>query len=330
MDKVSIGIDIAKDTLEVHVLDLDNADTLTAFACPNTAGGHGHLLRAIAPYEVAHLVLEATGIYHRRLVRRLAEAGLPVAVINPLQLKRFAQMKLRRLKTDRSDARLLAEYGREQQPPAHQVPPLVEQHLKQLNTHIEQLVKQRTALQNMAHANAQWAASHSVCEEVLEDLQAQLRQALSRLEAAQEALIASTYGEVQELIESVVGVGRRTALALVAYLGTFERFETHQQVAAYMGLNPVPVESGTSLRPRCHISKQGNARLRTLLYLCALSARRHNRVCRSLYERLLAAGKAKKVALIAVANKLVKLIFTVVKKGEPFDNEYLEKRALLT
>ena len=94
-----------------------------------------------------------------------------------------------------------------------------------------------------------------------------------------------------------------------------------------MGLNPVPQDSGTSLKAPRHISKQGNAPLRTLFYLCALSAKRHNKVCRALYDRLKVAGKPEKVALIAVANKLVKQVFVVVKTGVAFDDDYLDKMA---
>lgn len=325
MTKVSIGIDMAKDKCDIAVIDLEQGQRLEAITYPNTAAGHQHLIEHLAGYQVVHLVMEATGTYHLRLSKALAQADLLHAVINPLQLKRFAQMKLRRIKTDRSDAVLLAEYGREQKPPFHHMQPVVVQQLKQLNTHIEQLVKQRTALKNLCHASAELTDGAAVCTEVVGAVVSQLDQGLAQLKAAQQQLAASAYAEVKALIESVVGVGQRTALALLAYLGTLHRFESHKQVVAYMGLNPVPMDSGTSLQAPRHISKQGNARLRTLFYLCALSAKRHNRVCKALYDRQKAAGKAEKVALIAVANKLVKQVFTVVKKGVPFDNHYLEK-----
>jgi len=327
MDKVSIGLDMAKDTIEMVVITRHEGRLLEAATYSNTDAGHRALIDHLARYAVSHLVLEATGTYHVRLSKALHEAGLPHAVINPLSLKRFAQMKLRRLKTDRSDAQLLAQYGREQKPAAQQHQPVVEQQLKQLNTHIEQLTKQRTALHNLQHASAQLPDAVALCQQVVEVLVQGLDEGLAQLQTRQEQLAASAYGPARALIERVPGVGPRTALALLAYLGSFERFSSHKQVVAYMGLNPVPQESGTSLCAARHISKQGNARLRTLFYLCALSAKRHNRVCRTLYERLKGAGKAEKVALVAVANKLVKQVFTVVKKGVYFDNEYLEKRA---
>ena len=330
MKKVLIGLDIAKDKLDLALLDEDTQRFLKQTIMPNTVHGHVQLIDQARRYDNVHLVMEATGTYHLRLVEALDQAGLAFSVINPLQLKRFAQMKLRRLKTDRSDAQLLAYYGLEQNPPLSVAESALQLQLKQINTHIRQLTKQRTSLKNMRHANAQAPASAWVCDQVLVDMIGHLEGSLARLYAQQARLVAVAFAPVATLIESVKGVGPRTALAVVAYLGDLSRFQSHQQVSAYMGLNPVPFESGSSLQRRCHISKQGHAQLRTLFYLCALSAKRHNRVCRALYERLKAAGKPEKVALIAVANKLVKQVFFVVKKGQAFDNDYLEKRNLAT
>ena len=151
----------------------------------------------------------------------------------------------------------------------------------------------------------------------------QIERAISRLEAKQAALVQASYAKTKELVRSICGIGPRTTCALLAYVGDLSNFQTHKQLAAYMGLNPVPFESGT-LRASSHISKQGNAKLRTLFYLCALSAKRHNKDCKRLYVRLKAAGKKEKVALIAVANKLIRQVFAIVKSGLMFDNDYVE------
>jgi len=330
MTKVAIGIDIAKDKLDVAIVEMAHGSLLFQTSYANTAAGHQRLIVKARNYQESHLVMEATGTYHLALAKALFEAGCKQSVINPLQLKRFAQMKMRRLKTDRSDAQLLAAYGREQHPEAHYMQPVAEQQLKQINTQIRHLIKVRTSIKNLAHANGYLPESAPICLEVDASLLAYLDHAIERLEKAQQALIQATYKEVQVLIESVVGVGRRTSMMLIAYLGTFERFRVYKQLVAYVGLNPVPMESGTSLRRRMHISKQGQAELRTLFYLCALSAKNHNKVCRALYERQLAKGKPKKVALIAVANKLVKQVFTIVKSGVAFDNDYLEKMSAVS
>jgi len=317
MDKVVIGVDMAKDKFDVSVEGL-------ARKFKNTAVGHRRFIKFVRRYGCVHVVMEATGNYHLYLIKRLAEADIPFSVINPLQLKRFGQMKLKRIKTDGSDAALLTLYGDEQKPPLHKMQPVVQQQLKQINTHIDQFTKQHTALKNLAHANSFIPDSLRECEQTLKRAMKQFEQAIARLQAKQEALIDEAYRKTKELVMSVNGVGPRTTNALLAYVGEMHTFETNKQLAAYMGLNPVPMESGT-MRARSHISKQGNPRLRTLFYLCALSAKRHNKDCKRLYIRLLAAGKQKKVALIAVANKLIRQVFAVVKSGVMFDNDYVEK-----
>ena len=326
MTNVAIGIDIAKDKLDLATIDRQSGRPLDERSGANTAAGHAGVVAFARTYDHVHLIMEATGTYHLALAKALSEAGLLYSVINPLQLKRFAQMKLRRLKTDRSDAQLLAAYGREQRPPKHTPQPALEQQIKQISTHRRQLVKQRTALKNLAHASRYLPEAVPVCTEVCEHAIRHLEQGIARLDAALRARVTKAYAQVNRLIESVVGVGPRTATTLIAYVGSLDRYQSYKQIVAYAGLNPVPKQSGTSLNARMHISKQGQAELRTLFYVCALSARRYNKVCRAMYDRMRAAGKPKKVALIAVANKLIKQVFTAVKTGVEFDNDYQEKK----
>lgn len=322
MEKVVIGLDMAKAKFDISVQG-------QASKFSNAAAGHRRFVKLVRRYRRVHVVMEATGNYHLHLVKRLSEAGISFSVINPLQLKRFAQMKLRRIKTDASDAALLEQYGYEQKPAPSAVEPVVRQQLKQINTHLDQLTKQRTSLKNMMHANSYLPDSARECEQVLRKLVKQIDRSINQLETKQEELIDASYASVKPLALGICGLGPRTVSALLAYGGDLSTFENPKQLAAYMGLNPVPIESGT-MRARSHISKQGNAKLRTLFYLCALSARRHNKECKKLYERLIARGKQKKVALIAVANKLVRQVFAVVKSGVAFDNDYVEKMKLST
>lgn len=321
--KVVIGLDMAKDKFDIRVRSVSRQ-------FKNSAVGRRRFLKFIRQYaNQVHVVMEATGNYHLALVKLLAQSGIVFSVINPLQLKRFGQMKLRRIKTDASDAALLEQYGYEQNPAPSTVEPVVRQQLKQINTHLEQLIKQRTSLKNLVHANSYLPDSSPTCVQVLRQTIKQIDRAIARLEKEQARLVEQHHARTRSLAMSINGLGPRTACALVAYVGDLETFSSHKQLSAYMGLNPVPHESGT-LRARSHISKQGNARLRTLFYLCALSAKRYNKDCKRLYERLLAAGKQKKVALIAVANKLIRQLFAVVKSGVAFENDYVEKMRLQT
>lgn len=165
-----------------------------------------------------------------------------------------------------------------------------------------------------------------MCEEVIAGQLRELGQNLERLKKEQERLSEQAFAEEKERIESVVGIGPRTACALLAYAGDLSGFESHKQLTAFAGLDPTPRRSGTSLDTDGSISKKGHRKLRALLCMAAQSARKHTgRACRALHERLIERGKAKKVALVAVANKLIKQVFAVVKKGVMFDNDYYRK-----
>ena len=323
MSNIIVGIDIAKDTFEAAFLRADDGELIEQARYPNTKAGHCAFVETVQGYQ-AHVVMEATGNYHLRLSKALLKADLTQSIVNPLQVKRFSQMKLRRVKTDKSDAVLLARYGKEQEPSEDRPPNAAQAKLKQIQTLLDGLTKQRTALKNQKHATGQLPESAPVCEEIIDEQLQALDRNIDKLKEEQERLAAEQFTCAKELIGSVKGVGPRTTCALLAYVGDLSSFDSHKQLAAFMGLNPVVEESGTS-RKASSISKQGHKKLRTLFYMGAQSARLHNTTCRQLYERLRARGKAKKVALIAVANKLVKQVFAVVKSQTLFDNHYQEK-----
>lgn len=324
MEQVTIGIDIAKDAFEIALLSATDGELLGQRSYANTRAGRRRFVEAARGYDDAHIVMEATGNYHLRLSKTLLDAGLKQSVVNPLQIKRFSEMKLRRVKTDRSDAVLIARYGQEQQPGEDTPPNTAQAKLKQISTLIDQLTKQQTALKNQKHATDQLPDSAAVCEEIIDEQLQALKENIDKLKAEQEHLAEEQFTHVKELISSVKGVGARTTCALLAYVGDLSSFDTHKQLSAFIGLNPVVKQSGNSEKA-AHISKQGHAKLRALFYMGAQSARKHNTTCRKLYERLRAKGKAKKVALIAVANKLVKQVFAVVKSQTLFDNHYQKK-----
>jgi transposase len=325
--QVIIGIDVAKDALVTAHMEAATGRVLTRKTYNNDARGHRRLVRAAQRYDAVQLVMEATGSYHLTLAQTLYDAELRVSVVNPYQIKNFGRAQLRRTKTDKADAELIADYGRYVRLEPYTPPTPEQAQLRQLGTLIAQLTKQRTALKNLAEAQTRQPKRSPLAQRELRRQIRALDQSLERLEAEQQQLAQHAFAETYELARSVKGIGEKTAATLVAYVGDLSRFDDYRQVSAYMGLDPAVHESGTQAR-RAHISKQGNARLRTLLYMCAHSARKHNTTCRALYERLLARGKAKKVALIAVANKLIKQLFAVIKSGRAFDNHYAETRAL--
>lgn len=335
MKQVIIGIDVASDTFEAAFTSESDGALLRQESYRNTRAGHRRFVKAAQDGGPgAHVVMEATGGYHLRLSKALLKAEeLTQSVVNPLQVKRFSQMKLRRVKTDRSDAALIARYGREQKPGETAPDGPSRAKLKQISTLIDQLTKQRTALKNQRHATEQLPDSAEVCEEVIDQQLEALDEQIEKLKEEQERLAEEQFTATKELIESVKGVGSRTTCALkedlsTAYAGDLSTFDSHKQLSAFMGLNPVVSQSGQS-KNEAHISKQGHAKLRSLFYMGAQTARKYNSTCRALYDRLRERGKARKVALIAVANKLVKQVFAVVKSQTLFDNDY-HKKSLAT
>jgi len=317
---VYMGIDVAKRTLDAAVICAETGQVRAREETANTPAGHRRLVEQARAYTVERVVMEATGTYHLHIAKAVHEAGLPVSIVNPLQVKRFAQLKQRRAKTDREDAALLAAYGREEEPEESEPPHPEQAKLKQIATLIEQLTRQRTALKNQQQAEETRPDRARVCHEVLTDQIQTLTRNIDQLKEEQERIAHEAFAQAKALAESVIGIGPRITCALLAYAGDLSGFTSHKQLTAFMGLDPRVHQSGTSRGPR-GITKRGHKRLRTLFYMGAHSARVYNRACKALYQRLRAKGKAKKVALIAVANKLIKQVFAVIKSKTTFDND---------
>jgi transposase len=138
-------------------------------------------------------------------------------------------------------------------------------------------------------------------------------------------LIKDHFNDTYKNILSIKGIGPKTASGVIAYLGDLSNFDSYKKIASYIGITPAIKESGKTLKKTTGITKQGNSTLRTLFYLAALSASKSNLACKELYQRLLAKGKRKKTALIAIANKLIKQLFAIVKFNRTFINNYNTK-----
>ena len=148
----------------------------------------------------------------------------------------------------------------------------------------------------------------------------------SEIKAIEEKILSLVKEDQQQqltLLISVPGIGQKTALFLIIVTDGFSKFETASQLCSYVGITPTTRESGSSIRGRARISKVGNKKLRNLLFLCSFNACKHNKACRELYERIVNKGKSKKLALIAVANKLLKQCFAIAKSGRPYDESYV-------
>lgn len=298
---ISAGLDISKDFFDVSIFS-DGIVTRSA-KFSNDQSGFVQL-KSVLPKN-AHCIMEATGPYYLRLACWLHKEGFTVSVVNPLVIRRFAQMQLRRVKTDKADAAIIAEYGYLQQPQVWTPPAQYVVKLQQLDTLKQQVIRMLTALTNQFEAFSAGGMMDKDIKAETNKMIAQQQRMLERLE------------ELSNLT-SIPGIAKKTASVLITVTGGFTRFHNAKQLCAYVGMSPRIYESGSSIKGKSRICKLGMSRVRALLYLCAWSAKKHNKACAELYQRLLAKGKAKKLALVAVANKLLRQAFAIATGNKPY------------
>lgn len=313
-DKKIFGIDISKDTFDV----MDSEGKYYQF--PNNLKHFPKFLKLLG--NNSHCVMEATGYYHYQLAYFLVEHSITVSVENPLAIKRFIQMRLSRIKTDKSDAKMICLYGQQATLKPWYGYSANQLECLQMARLTETYTKQCTAYKNKIQAEE---ALGSPCKAVLGSLKRSLKSLQKEMVLIEEKLTALVRSEHQDIltrIESIPGIGRKTAIMLIVLTDGFNRFESASQLCSFSGLTPITRESGTSIRGRSRISKMGNARLRNLLFMCSFTACVHNKACREIYDRIVNKGKSKKLALIAVCNKLLKQAFAIVKSGVQYDKDY--------
>lgn len=303
-ESVYAGIDVSKERL-----DLAFRPSGTIRTVAYDAAGIRDLVSELQSLELAVVVLESTGGLELPLAGALAAASLPVVVVNPRQVRDFAKATGRLAKTDALDAQVLAHFAEAVRPAVRPLPDSGTQELHSLNARrtqvVEMLVAEKNRLGRAKGAVAPRIRAHiEWLEQELRDLDWGLRDMLRR---------SPVWREQEDLLRSVPGVGPQLSVALLAdlpELGTLGR----RQIAALAGVAPMNRDSGT-MRGRRTVSG-GRGRVRAVLYMGALVASRHNPVIRSFYQRLLAAGKPKKLALTACMRKLLTILNSMVRSGQ--------------
>jgi len=314
-DKEIFGIDISKDVFDVYSVLEGHCQF------KNDATGFKLFLKTLPKTAVA--VMEATGYYHYRLAQYLFKQGVLVSVVNPLSVKRFIQMKLAKVKTDKSDAKAICEYGQINEVPLYTALTDVQSECLQLFRLLDAYLKKRTATKNKIHGeDTLGIPSKFVYRSLKRDLK-HLDKEIAGIDKRLLELVKQEQQQQLTLLKSIPGLGVKTSLFLIVVTDGFSKFEKASQLCSYVGITPTTRISGSSVRGRSRISKMGNRKLRNLLFLCAFSACKHNKACRELYERIVNKGKSKKLALIAVANKLLKQAFAIVKSGRPYDENFV-------
>lgn len=314
-DKEIFGIDISKGVFDVYSVLEGHCQF------DNDVSGFKTFLKTLP--KAAVVVMEATGYYHYRLAQYLFKQGVLVSVVNPLSVKRFIQMKLAKVKTDKSDAKAICEYGQMNKLPMYTALTDVQSECLQLFRLLDNYLKKRTATKNKIHGeDALGIPSKFAYRSLKRDLK-HLDKEIAGIDKRLLELVKQEQQQQLTLLKSIPGMGVKTALFLIVVTDGFSKFENSKQLCSYVGITPTIRVSGSSVRGRSRISKVGNKKLRNLLFLCAFSACKYNKGCRELYERIVNKGKSKKLALIAVANKLLKQAFAIVKSGRPYDENFV-------
>jgi transposase len=310
----TLGIDISKDSFHV---ELSVNEKLRHRKFSNRKDGFAELRAWLIKHKASlvHACLEATGPYSEALAQYLHQQGYTVSVVNPAQIKAFGKSELLRNKDDRPDAGLIRRFCEKQRPAPWTPPPPHLRELQALTRHLENLQETRQQQQNRLDATSTKSVVKS-----LRKLMAHLDVEILRTEQQIAAHIDEHPDLKQQcqLLESIPGIGQRTAAKLLAEIENINQYQSARQVAAYAGLTPRNYRSGT-LRGRTRLSKTGNARVRKALFLPAIVARQHNPIVNAFCGRLAQRGKTKMQIVGAAMRKLIHIAFGVLKSGKMFD-----------
>jgi transposase len=304
MEQQIVGIDVAKERLDVHVRP--PAET---FGIAADESGMHELVERLRQRCPSLVVLEATGGYEVPVAAVLAAAGLPVAVVNPRQVRDFARATGRLAKTDALDAQMLALFGEAVRPPVRALPDEQAQALGELVARRRQLVEMLAA-----ETNRQRQARAPQIQQRIAAHVAWLRAAVRELERELQATIrgSAIWREREELLKSVPGIGDVTAQTLIAELPELGQLD-RRQIAALVGVAPLNRDRG-AFRGRRMIGG-GRETVRSVRYMAAVSAIRCNVVIAAQYQRLVGAGRPAKVALVAAMRKLLVIVNAMVRDG---------------
>lgn len=315
---LSCGIDVSKDTLDCCYNIEDEKEIHLQVS--NDEQGFRKLYRSCGQRRY---VMETSGPYYLRLALWLAGRQCEVCVENALVVKRFIQMNGERSKNDQKDARWIFRYSQQVGVRTWKVPARGQVECQQILRGVEMFNRQRTMLNNQLHSmeTLPWT-----CQEMRKSVKGMIRKMEMEIEKLQVALgekLRSWAPNQAENLQSIPGLGKRAAAMLIVFTEAFEKVQNYRQLICLAGLSPREFSSGSSVRGKTRICKMGGGQLRSILYMCAMSAIKKNRACKALYDRLRAKGKNGKVALIAVCNKLLKQAFAIAKSGRKYDENYL-------
>jgi len=312
------GIDVSKDTLGCCYNTDDGREVHLQVS--NDEKGFRELYKECGERRYA---METSGPYYLRLALWLSEKQCSVCVENALVIKRFIQMNKERSKNDKKDARWIFHYSQEREIKQWKVPAREQVECQQLLRGIELFNRQRTMLLNQFHAVEALPWQSPEIKHSIKVMVKKIEREIEKLQNILEEKLKTWAPNQSENLQSIPGLGKRAAAMLIVFTEAFEKVENYRQLICLAGLSPREFTSGSSVRGKTRICKMGGGHLRSILYMCSMSAIKNNKACKALYERLRAKGKNGKLALIAVCNKLLKQAFAIAKSGRKYDENYM-------
>jgi len=300
----NVGIDVGKSQLDIYVLELE-----LHWQCDNSDEAIKALVTRLARYKLSRIVVEATGGYERKLVYALAERELPVVVVQPMHVRQYAKAQGILAKTDKMDARMLADFGALIKPKVRQIQTKKIRYIRDLLARKRQLMEARTQeLNRLQKVDKVLQATHARLIKVLDKEVEWVNKHLSK-----EISEVTEWQQTYDLLKSVPGVGDGVAHTLLGELPELGSL-TARQVGALCGLAPYNRDSG-QMKGKRRI-KGGRAPIRTMLYMAMMCAIQHNPVMKKFFNKLVAEGKHKKVALTACMRKMVTILNAMVRDGK--------------
>ena len=296
-----VGIDIGKTTLDVLVLEKDRH-----WQVDNSVEGVTALIKQLARFQLTRVVVEATGGYERTLVTLAAEKGLPIVVVQPTQVRQFAKAQGILAKTDKIDARLIAQFGAVMKPEIRPLANKTVRLVKDLLNRKRQINEMRTQELNRQHKAPK--ALVSTHQRLIKLLDKEIDWVNGRLDKA--VSLVAQWQRKREIYSSVPGIGNGVSYTLLGELPELGTL-SNRQISALSGLAPFNRDSG-QMRGKRRI-RGGRAPIRTVLYMAMLCMIQHNPVMKRFYNKLVGQGKHKKVALTACMRKMITILNTMVK-----------------
>jgi len=299
-----VGVDVGKSFLDIYIFELD-----CHWQEKNSPQGIKKLLAALNRYKLTRILVEATGGYERLFVESCAEKEMPVIIVQPIQVRQFAKAQGILAKTDKIDARLIAQFGKVMQPDIRPIASKEVRLIRDLLARKRQLNEARTQELNRQHkAPKILAASHKRLLKALDKEIAWINDRLTK-----EVQLVTEWQRTYEILSSAPGIGDGVAYTLLGELPELGKL-SNREISALCGLAPFNRDSG-QMRGKRRI-RGGRAPIRTVLYMAMLSAIQHNPIMKAFYQRLVAQGKHKKVAITACMRKMMTILNTMIRNNQ--------------